>query len=72
EWSVRIWDYLLDHYPLTDLPYRPWRIGGDRRLAGHPEGKRIENYHHPRLLMAGIGYLEEINKQLNKPKKHQR
>lgn len=62
-WSRKIWDYLLEHYRLSALPFRPWLIGGNRRMENlTPKGERIENYHHPRLLIAGLGYLEDIKK----------
>lgn len=64
EWVLRIWSYLTDTFRQNQLPYRPWRIGGNRRLDGEPAGERIENYHHPRLLMAGIGYLETIKQHI--------
>ncbi len=64
-WFEKTLTYLQRHYVLQDLPNRPWRIAGDRRMKDLQPGTRIENYHHPRQLMFALGTLNRILDQNN-------
>ncbi|MVZ64747.1 hypothetical protein GQF61_02690 [Sphingobacterium sp. DK4209] len=64
EWAWQYFNktlrYLQEHFINQNLPYRPWKINGNRQMNNQEEGKRIENYHHPRHLIFAIQTLERI------------
>jgi N-acylglucosamine 2-epimerase len=60
QWFDKIYNYVIDKFPLEKHGYPLWNIGGDRKMTFKKEGIRIENYHHPRHLMFNIQALERI------------
>jgi mannose/cellobiose epimerase-like protein (N-acyl-D-glucosamine 2-epimerase family) len=61
-WFEKMYSYVMDKYPLKKYGYSLWNIDGDRKMTFVKQGKRIENYHHPRHLMLNILSLERIIK----------
>lgn len=60
QWFDKVFNYVIDKFPLEKHGYPLWNIGGDRKVTFKKEGVRIENYHHPRHLMFNIQALERI------------
>lgn len=63
-WAIEFYDkmynYVTANFVQKDIPFKPWKIGGNRHIYMKEEGERIENYHHPRSLMMGLGYLNNL------------
>ncbi|NQD70128.1 hypothetical protein HP439_05275 [Sphingobacterium shayense] len=60
QWFEKTLTYLQTYYVQHELPFRPWRIGGNRRTDDPQTGTRIENYHHPRHLMFVLGTINRM------------
>lgn len=65
-WFEKMYSYVMDKYPLKKYGYSLWNIDGDRKMTFVKQGKRIENYHHPRHLMLNILSLKRIIKEEGK------
>jgi len=65
EWYDRVYNYVIETFPLEKYGYRLWNIGGDRKMTFRKESVRIENYHTPRHLMRSIQLLEKIREKNN-------
>jgi len=60
QWFDKMWRYVIENYPLKKYGFPLWNIDGDRKMTFVRQGKRIENYHHPRHLMLNILSLERM------------
>lgn len=60
QWFEKTLHYLQTYFVQHELPFRPWRIGGNRRMDEQQQGIRIENYHHPRHLMFVLGAIDRM------------
>lgn len=63
-WFDKMYNYVLETFPLSTYGFSLWNIGGDRKMSFVAEGIRIENYHHPRFLMLGIQKLDQIQQKI--------
>lgn len=63
-WAIEFYDemynYVVSNFVQKERFLKPWKIGGNRHIFKKGEGERIENYHHPRSLMMGLGYLNNL------------
>lgn len=65
DWFAKLALYVNTHFIRHDLPYKPWKLNGDRKMNQLTEGFRIENYHHPRFLAFSLLSMDRIlNKQI--------
>ncbi len=64
EWAkqmfAKMYDYVIDKYPLKQYGYPLWILGADRKVTFEEEYSRVGNFHHPRHLMLNILSLERI------------
>lgn len=56
----KMYNFMKKKFVQESVPYRPWKIGGDRHMYITGVGTRIENYHHPRYLMFSIEFLRKL------------
>jgi len=65
----KMFTYVQDKYPLQRHGYPLWIISADRKVTfeanrpvgpSFPQGQRVENYHHPRLLMLNLLSLDRM------------
>lgn len=61
-WFWKTYNYMEKYFVRHDLPYKPWKLGGGRKMDKLDVGYRIENYHHPRHLMFSLLSLDRILK----------
>jgi len=64
-WFDKMYNYVINTYPLKKYGYSLWNIGGDRKMNFKEKGIRIENFHHPRHLMLNKLKIEKIVSKLN-------
>ena len=63
-WFEKVYNYVIDKFPLHNEGSPMWQISGNRKLDFHGDGNRIENFHHPRHLMLNqLAIKRIINKQ---------
>ena len=73
-------EYVEKNFRLASWP-GSWKVGGDRYVKPDPDPdtaisgynmgckslpNRVEHYHHPRMLMLGIGAVDRAIARLNK------
>lgn len=57
---ARMYDYVIDKYPLKQYGYPLWILGADRKVTFEEHSTRVGNFHHPRHLMLNILSLERM------------
>ncbi len=57
---VKMYDYVIDKYPLKQYGYPIWILTADRKVTFEEHTDRVGNFHHPRHLMLNILSLERI------------
>jgi len=57
---AKMYDYVIDKFPLKQYGYPIWILGADRKVTFEEHYTRIGNFHHPRHLMLNILSLERI------------
>ncbi|MEN8229396.1 MAG: AGE family epimerase/isomerase [Bacteroidota bacterium] len=57
---TRMYDYVIDKFPLKQYGYPLWILGSDRKVTFEEQYTRIGNFHHPRHLMLNILSLERM------------
>lgn len=57
---AKMYRFVTEKFVQESIPYRPWKISGDRHIESTGVGTRIENYHHPRYLMLSIEFFRKI------------
>ncbi len=63
EWFDRMYNYVMDKFPLKQYGYSLWLLGGDRKVTFTPgKAGRVGNFHHPRHLMLNLLALDRIIK----------
>jgi mannose/cellobiose epimerase-like protein (N-acyl-D-glucosamine 2-epimerase family) len=60
EWFGRIYEYVLERFPLARHGYSLWSAHGDRRVTFEPHASRVEHFHHPRHLMLNLQALDRM------------
>lgn len=67
QWAIemftRMYEYVIDKYPLKKHGYPLWIMSSDRKVTFKEHGTRIGNFHHPRHLMLNILSLERMIKR---------
>lgn len=56
----KMYNFMKKKFVQESIPYRPWKISGDRHIDTMGAGTRIENYHHPRYLMLSVEFLTKL------------
>ena len=57
---ARMYDYVIDKYPLKQYGYPIWILTADRKVTFEEQTARVGNFHHPRHLMLNILSLERM------------
>ena len=57
---AKMYDYVIDKYPLKQYGYPLWILGADRKVTFEEQYSRVGNFHHPRHLMLNILGLERM------------
>ena len=57
---AKMYDYVIDKYPLKQYGYPLWILGADRKVTFEEHYTRVGNFHHPRHLMLNILSLERM------------
>ncbi len=57
---AKMYDYVIDKFPLKQYGYPIWILGADRKVTFEEHYTRVGNFHHPRHLMLNILSLERI------------
>jgi len=61
EWFSKMYNYVLEKFPLERHGYPLWLIGGNRKVEFTPgPAGRVGNFHHPRHLMLNLLSLDHI------------
>ncbi len=60
EWFGRMYDYVLDKFPLAQYGFPIWNLAADRKVTFVRNYSRIGNFHHPRHLMLNILALDRM------------
>lgn len=57
---TKMYNYVLDKYPLKQYGYPIWILGADRKVTFEEHTARVGNFHHPRHLMLNILSIERM------------
>ncbi len=63
EWYGRMYDYVLDKFPLKQYGFPIWNLAADRKVTFVRHYNRVGNFHHPRHLMFNMLTLDRIIKR---------
>jgi N-acylglucosamine 2-epimerase len=60
EWFARMYDYVLETFPLKEHGYPLWILTADREVTFEEHTSRVGNFHHPRHLMVNLLALDRM------------
>ncbi len=60
EWFSKMYNYVLDKFPLKQYGYPIWILYADRKVTFEEHTGRVGNFHHPRQLMINMLMLDRM------------
>lgn len=63
EMFTRMYNYVIDKFPLKQYGYPLWILGSDRKVTFVENYTRVGNFHHPRHLMLNLLSLDRMIKR---------